>query len=161
MFVPASLVDADEKDAFATTARLVCIANAATVSVMALEAWMKSATSGEKMDMTEPPSEAFDRQEVIVLMGGVAQRPKTKIPPHHPQWQREILWSWRNHCSRHGQNGRPLRTNSPDENPGQRNALPRPSHVTGQRRQSIQARRNRPASAPPPLIFARTILKSH
>jgi len=42
MFVPASLVDADEKDAFATTARLVCIAHAATVSVMALEAWMKN-----------------------------------------------------------------------------------------------------------------------
>src|ERR1017187_7502793 len=41
MFVPASLVDATEKDAFATTARLVCIAHAATVCVMALEAWMK------------------------------------------------------------------------------------------------------------------------
>jgi hypothetical protein len=32
MFVPASLVDASEKDAFATTARLVCIAHAATVT---------------------------------------------------------------------------------------------------------------------------------
>jgi hypothetical protein len=69
MFVPASLVDADEKDAFANTARLVCIAHAATACVMALEAWMKTATPGEKMDMTEPPSEAFDREEVIVLMG--------------------------------------------------------------------------------------------
>jgi hypothetical protein len=26
-------------------------------------------TPGEEFDMTEPPSEAFDRQEVIVLMG--------------------------------------------------------------------------------------------
>jgi hypothetical protein len=69
MFVPASLTDAREKDDFATTARLVCLAHAATVSVMALEAWMKTATPGEKLDMTEPPSEAFDRQEVIVLMG--------------------------------------------------------------------------------------------
>ena len=81
MFVPASLVDADEKDAFATTARLVCIANAATVSVMALEAWMKSATPGEKMDMTEPPSEAFDRQEVIVLMGESHSGQKQKFLP--------------------------------------------------------------------------------
>src|ERR1035437_7235215 len=59
MFVPASLVDADEKDAFAKTARLLCIAHAATVIVMALEAWMKTATPGEKFDMTEAPSEAL------------------------------------------------------------------------------------------------------
>jgi len=76
MFVPASLVDD-----FATTARLVCIAHAATVSVMALEAWMKSATPGEKMDMTEPPSEAFDRQEVIVLMGESHSGQKQKFLP--------------------------------------------------------------------------------
>lgn len=69
MFVPASLAGEKEKDDFATTARLVCIANAATVVVMALEAWMKTATPGEKLDVTEPPSEAMDRQEVIVLMG--------------------------------------------------------------------------------------------
>jgi hypothetical protein len=81
MFVPASLADANEKDAFATTARLVCIAHAATVSVMALEAWMKSATPGEKMDMTEPPSEAFDRQEVIVLMGESHTGQKQKFLP--------------------------------------------------------------------------------
>jgi hypothetical protein len=81
MFVPASLVDANEKDDFATAARLVCIAHAARVSVMALEAWMKSATPGEKMDMTEPPSEAFDRQEVIVLMGESHSGQKQKFLP--------------------------------------------------------------------------------
>jgi hypothetical protein len=81
MFVPASLVDADEKDAFANTARLVCIAHAATVTVMALEAWMKTASPGEKMDMTEPPSESFDRQEVIVLMGESHGGQKQKFLP--------------------------------------------------------------------------------
>ena len=81
MFIPASLVDAAEKDAFANTARLVCIAHAAMVSVMALEAWMKTATPGEKMDMTEPPSEAFDRQEVIVLMGESHSSQKQKFLP--------------------------------------------------------------------------------
>ena len=81
MFVPTSLVDADEKDAFATTARLVCIAHAATVSVMALEAWMKTATPGEELDMTESPSEAFDRQEVIVLMGESHGGQKQKFLP--------------------------------------------------------------------------------
>jgi len=81
MFVPTSLVDANEKEAFADTARLVCIAHAATVCVMALEAWMKTATPGEKMDMTEPPSEAFDRQEVIVLMGESHSSQKQKFLP--------------------------------------------------------------------------------
>ena len=81
MFVPASLVDTDEKDAFATTARLVCIAHGATIIVMALEAWMKTATPGEKLDMTEPPSEAFYRQEVIVLMGESQGGQKQKFLP--------------------------------------------------------------------------------
>ena len=81
MFVAASLVNANEKDDFATTARLVCIAHAATVTVMALEAWMKTATPGEKMDMTEPPSEAFDRQEVIVLMGESHSGQKQRFLP--------------------------------------------------------------------------------
>ena len=75
------LPSADEKDAFATTARLVCIAHAATVSVMALEAWMKTATPGEELDMTESPSEAFDRQEVIVLMGESHGGQKQKFLP--------------------------------------------------------------------------------
>ena len=110
MFVPASLTDENEKDAFATTARLVCIAHAATACVMALEAWMKTATPGEKMDMTEPPSEAFDRQEVIVLMGESRDGQK-KIPAHHPPQQWEIFQPRRNHSSRHGQNGRPFRAN--------------------------------------------------
>ena len=81
MFVPASLADENEKDAFATTARLMCIARAATVAVMALEAWMKTAKTDEKMDMTEPPSEAFDRQEAIVLMGESRGDQKQKFLP--------------------------------------------------------------------------------
>ena len=81
MFVPASLADETEKDAFATTARLMCIAHAATVTVMALEAWMKTATPGEQFDMTEAPSEAFDRQEVIVLMGESHGGQKQKFLP--------------------------------------------------------------------------------
>jgi hypothetical protein len=81
MFVPTSLVDADEKDDFADTARLVCIAHAATACVMTLEAWIKIATPGEEMDMTEPPSEAFDRQEVIVLMGESRDGQKQKFLP--------------------------------------------------------------------------------
>lgn len=69
MFLPQSLAETGEKDAFATTARLLCIAHDATAVVMALEAWLKAAQPGEKFDVTEPPSEAFDRQEIIVLTG--------------------------------------------------------------------------------------------
>ena len=81
MFMPESLEDAAAKDDFATNARLMCIAHGATACVMTLEAWMKSATPGEKLDMTEPPSEAFDRQEVIVLMGESHDGQKQKFLP--------------------------------------------------------------------------------
>lgn len=33
---------------------------------MTLEAWVRTATPGEKPDLTEPPSEAFDCGEVVV-----------------------------------------------------------------------------------------------
>jgi hypothetical protein len=41
MFIPDNLADDSAKDDFATTARLMCIAHAATATVMTLEAWMK------------------------------------------------------------------------------------------------------------------------
>jgi hypothetical protein len=69
MFVPASLDNESEKDAFANMAQLLCVAHDASVVVMALEAWMTVAKPGEKLDPTERPSEAFDRQEVIILCG--------------------------------------------------------------------------------------------
>jgi hypothetical protein len=81
MFIPENLADNGAKDDFATTARLLCIAHAATATVLALEAWIKSATPGEKLDVTEPPSEAFDRREVVVLMGESRDGRKQKILP--------------------------------------------------------------------------------
>ena len=69
MFSPKKLASDQDKDEFATTARLICIAQNASACIMALEAWMKVAKPNEKLDMTELPSEAIDRQEVIVLMG--------------------------------------------------------------------------------------------
>ena len=81
MFMPESLADEQAKDDFANLARLTCIAHAATATVMTLEAWMKSATPGEELDMTEPPSEAFDRREVVVLMGESHSGQKQKFLP--------------------------------------------------------------------------------
>ena len=81
MFIPENLAGDSDKDAFATTARLMCIAHVATACVMALEAWMKVAKPDEKLDMTEMPSEAFDRQEAIVLMGEDRAGQKQKVLP--------------------------------------------------------------------------------
>jgi hypothetical protein len=39
------------------------------------------ATLGEELDMTEPPSEAFDRQEVIVLLRESHTGQKQKYQP--------------------------------------------------------------------------------
>ena len=81
MLVPESLADEHAKDDFATNARLMCIAHAATACVMILEAWAKFANPGEKLDLTEAPSEAFDRREVVVLMGESRDAQKQKFLP--------------------------------------------------------------------------------
>ena len=39
------------------------------------------ARPGETLDMTEPPSEAFDRREVVVLTGETAQHCKQMLLP--------------------------------------------------------------------------------
>ena len=54
MFLPEKLASDQDKDEFATTARLICIAHNAAACVMALEAWMKTAQPDEKLDTTEP-----------------------------------------------------------------------------------------------------------
>ena len=69
MFSPQSLQNIEEKDAFAMAARLLCIAHDASAVVIAMEAWLRFAIPGEKLDTAELPSEAIDRQEVITLMG--------------------------------------------------------------------------------------------
>ena len=81
MVAATSLDGADEKDAFVTGARLLCIAQAATAVVVALEAWMSFGKPGESVDMTEPPSEAFDRQEVVILMGESKASQKQRFLP--------------------------------------------------------------------------------
>jgi hypothetical protein len=80
-FVPDSLKDERAKDNLANTARLICVGYEVTAAVLVLEAWMKMAKPGETLDMTEPPSEAFDRQEVVVLTGETVQHCKQMLLP--------------------------------------------------------------------------------
>ena len=80
-FVPDSLKDERAKDNLANTARLICVGYEVTAAVLVLEAWMKMARPGETLDMTEPPSEAFDRREVVVLTGETVQHCKQMLLP--------------------------------------------------------------------------------
>ena len=82
MFMPKNLADVQAKDDFATQSKLMAVACGATVAVMALEAWVKTAKPGEDFDATEMPSEAFDRQECVVLMGeSIAEGQKQQLLP--------------------------------------------------------------------------------
>jgi hypothetical protein len=81
LFMPENMADDRAKDDFATTARLMCLAHAASACAMTLEAWAKFATPGEELDMTEAPSEAFDRREFVVLMGESRDGQKQKFLP--------------------------------------------------------------------------------
>jgi hypothetical protein len=80
-FVPASFKDERAKDQFANTARLICLGYEVTAAVMVLEAWIKMAKPGETLDMSEPPSEAFDRREVVVLTGETVERGRQLLLP--------------------------------------------------------------------------------
>jgi hypothetical protein len=81
IFIPENMADERAKDDFAATARLLCIAHAASACVMTLEAWAKFATPGEKLDLTEAPSEAFDRRELVVLVGESRDGQKQRFLP--------------------------------------------------------------------------------
>jgi hypothetical protein len=80
-FAPNSFKDEQCKDNFANTARLICVGYEVIAAVLVLEAWMKIAEPGETLDMSEPPSEAFDRREVVVLTGETVEHGKQKLLP--------------------------------------------------------------------------------
>jgi hypothetical protein len=79
MLVPESMTNEQEKDDFANISRMMCIAHNASACVMAMEAWLKMAKPGESLDLTEPPSAAIDRQEVLVLMGEERGRQRQQV----------------------------------------------------------------------------------
>ena len=80
-FTPDSLKDERAKDNFANIARLICIGYEVTAAVLVLEAWMRKAKPGETLDVTERPSEALDRQEVVVLTGETVGHGQQRLLP--------------------------------------------------------------------------------
>ena len=55
---------------------------------------MKMAKPGETLDMTEPSSEAFDQQEVVVLTGETAQRALIREARVYPQSRTFSSGAW-------------------------------------------------------------------
>jgi len=80
-FLPESMADERAKNNFANTGRLICAAYGATSAVMILESWVTMAKPGEPLDIATPPSEAFDRQEFVVVMGESAGRKTQRFLP--------------------------------------------------------------------------------
>jgi len=66
--VPAGLPDEAAKDRFADVARLLAVAHGARAVAMVVEAWVRLAKPGGHLDLDTPPSQAPDRQEMVVLM---------------------------------------------------------------------------------------------
>ena len=80
-FIPESLADERAKNNFANIGRLICAAYGATHMVMILESWVTMAKPGQALDMETPPSEAFDREEFVVVMGEAFGRKTQRFLP--------------------------------------------------------------------------------
>lgn len=83
LFSPDGLSDTGAKDDFANKVRLITASYGATAVVLILESWITKAKVGEKLDMTTPPSESYDREEVVVLIGQAPQGNITHLLPIH------------------------------------------------------------------------------
>ena len=83
LFSPDSLSDTGAKDDFANKVRLITASYCASAVVLILESWITKAKVGEKLDMTTPPSESYDREEVVVLIGQAPQGNITHLLPIH------------------------------------------------------------------------------
>ena len=75
------LTDDRSKDKFAATARLMCLAHAANATVFVSEGWMSVGKPGEGLDMSKPPSQRADRQEILMIMGETRFESSTKLLP--------------------------------------------------------------------------------
>jgi len=83
LFSPDSLSDSGAKDNFANKVRLITGSYSASAVVLILESWITRAKVGEKLDTETPPSESYDREEVVVLIGRAPECNITHFLPTH------------------------------------------------------------------------------
>lgn len=83
MFSPDRLTDTGAKDDFANKVRLITGSYGASAVVLILESWLTKAKPGENLDMLTPPSESYEREEVVVLIGQSPHGNITHLLPIH------------------------------------------------------------------------------
>ena len=83
LFSPDKMSDTAAKDDFANKVRLITDSYGASAVVLIVESWITKAKAGEKLDTETPPSESFDREEVVVLIGQAPQGNITHLLPIH------------------------------------------------------------------------------
>ena len=83
LFTPDKLSDTGAKDDFANKVRLITASYAASAVVLIVESWITKAKAGEKLDTETPPSESYDREEVVVLIGQAPEGNITRLLPIH------------------------------------------------------------------------------
>ncbi|WP_395733392.1 hypothetical protein [Prosthecobacter sp.] len=83
LFCPNSLSDTGAKDDFAKKVRLITASYGASAVVLIVESWITKAKADEPLDALTPPSESYDREEVLVLIGQAPQEKITHFLPIH------------------------------------------------------------------------------
>lgn len=69
------------KENFANVAHLMCVAHAADASVFVSEGWVVVRQPNKQLDLSQPPSKAPDRQEILMMMGESRQGGIQKLMP--------------------------------------------------------------------------------
>jgi hypothetical protein len=83
LFSPNGLSDTGAKDDFAKKVRLITASYGASAVVLIVESWITKAKADEPLDTLTPPSESYDREEVVVLIGQAPQGNITHLLPIH------------------------------------------------------------------------------
>ena len=83
LFSPDRMSDTEAKDDFANKVRLITASYGASAVVLILESWITKAKADEPLDTLTPPSESYDREEVVVLIGQAPQGNITHLLPIH------------------------------------------------------------------------------
>jgi hypothetical protein len=83
LFSPDKMSDTGAKDDFANKVRLITASYGASAVVLIVESWITKAKADEPLDALTPPSESYDREEVVVLIGQAPQETITHLLPIH------------------------------------------------------------------------------
>lgn len=78
---PETMQDERAKNAFGHVAQLICIAHSVSGAVMILESWLSTASTDGSADLTVPPSQSPNRQELVVLVGESRSGNRHKLLP--------------------------------------------------------------------------------